>query len=470
MKDILDPANSWLGTPGRALAAGNKRPVALDDTLVVQKDGAPVAVAVLANDFDPESQPLTLLSAEAALGTAVAETDNTVTYTPPPGISGFDTVIYTIADDLGQTRSAQINVTIIEPQLSIATQPNNTFIVTASTGVADITVTDPAEFSGTYQADLADLTGGPINLAVPAILGTTAEGDVLSATGGLWIYDVAGAPVSQSWQWHRDGADIAGATAASYTVQAADVGLPISVTETQTDSFGQRGAESPAVGSFSPLGDVQLIAWFDASDISTITETTGSVSAWADKAGPVVLTPSGLSPVTGSRSLNGQNVIDFGGSTYLAGPLSLPASGDVAFHMALELDSISNIFQALLAVDATNDFQIDANNDLQFDGRLNATGIGSSVNLSGGPFSGPMIVSVVFDRTGAATADVFIGNVLRASTPYSAAIDATTTLHVMTNRSKNTWTDGAVAEVIVSGDTSNRAQYHAYLASKWGIS
>ena len=470
MKDILDPADRWLGTPGRALAAGNKHPVALDDALVVQKDSAPVTVAVLANDFDPEGQPLTLISADAALGTAVAEADNTVTYTPPPGISGVDTVVYSVSDDLGQTRSGQVDITIAEPQLSLQTQPDNTITVDALTGVVDITVTDPAGFAGTYQADLADLAGGPVNLAAPAVLGTTGEGDLLSAAGGLWIYDLTGAPVSRGWQWRRAGTDIPGATGADYTVQPADAGAAISVAETLTDAFGQRTAESPAAGSFSPAGDAQLIAWFDAGDTATITESAGNVSAWADKAGGAALTPAGPQPTTGTRSLNGRNVVDFGGNTYLQRALGLPASGDVAFHMAVVLDGISNGFQALLAIDATNDFQIDASNDLQFDGRLNASGIGGSVNLSGGPFSGAMIVSAVFDRTGAATAEVFIGNASRGSAAYSLAIDAAAALHVMTNRSKNTWVDGAVAELIVSGDTTNRAHHHAYLASKWGIS
>ena len=33
MRDILDPANIWLGTPGGSVVFGNKRPIAVDDTL-----------------------------------------------------------------------------------------------------------------------------------------------------------------------------------------------------------------------------------------------------------------------------------------------------------------------------------------------------------------------------------------------------------------------------------------------------
>ena len=85
MRDILDLQDRWLGTPVGFLQSGNKSPVAIDDTLSVAKDSGPTSVDVLANDWDPEGQPLTLVSASAALGTAVAELDNTVTYTPPVG-------------------------------------------------------------------------------------------------------------------------------------------------------------------------------------------------------------------------------------------------------------------------------------------------------------------------------------------------------------------------------------------------
>jgi hypothetical protein len=473
MRDILDPADRWIGTPGGALVFGNKRPVALDDALSVLKDSSAVSIDVLANDFDPEGSVLTLISATAALGTAQAEADNSVTYIPPPGIAGFDTVVYEIADDLGQRRTAQINITILEPQLSIATQPDNTLVVTAQTGLVDITVTDPVAFAGTYQIDLADLTGGPVPLVPPSISGIASDGEVLTAADGLWIYDTgAGLPV-QGWQWRRSGTDIPGATSGSHTVTTGDIGQALSVVETLSDGFGQRNAESAAVGtSFTPGADANLIGWWDAADAATITVGTGGVSAWADKAGGAALTQSNLAwrPQTGTRSLNGLNVLDFDGTRFLHATRSFPASGNVAFHAALVIDATANAFEALLAVEAANDFQIDANNATQFNGRLNAAGIGTPVNLSGGPFSGGLIVSLVFDRTGTASAEVFFANTSRGTMGYGTSIDAAAALHVMTNRSQNAAVNGAVAEVIISGSVANRAQYHAYLAAKWGLS
>lgn len=470
MRDILDPASVWLGTPGGAQVFGNKRPVALDDSLTVLKDSGPITVDVLANDFDPEGAALTLISASAALGTAVAEPDNTVTYTPPAGIAGADTVVYEIADDLDQRQTAQINVTITEPELTVTVQPDNTLVVNAETGLIDITITQPSEFAGTYQADTADLTGGPVSLVPPSVSGIVSAGQTLTTVGGLWIYETNASTPLQTWQWQRDGADIVGETNATYAVQPGDLGQEISAVETLTDAFGQRSANTtPAGAEFAPSDDVLLHGWWDASDTATITEGGGVVSSWADKAGGAAL--SGTSSLaTGSRMLNNLNVIDCFGGGYLEASRSLPASGDMSFHMVLIVDGISNAYEAVLAVEATNDFQIDADSTFQFDGRLNAAGIGTPINLSGGPFTGALILSVIFDRTGAAQAEVFVGDLSRGTMGYTTAIDTNAALHVMTNRSRNAWVDGAVAELIVTGDITNRADYHAYLANKWGVS
>ncbi len=474
MPTIFDPNNLWLGpAPMAQLSNSNKLPVAIDDALSVLRDSGPVTVDVLANDFDPEGQPLTLISATAALGTAVAETDDTVTYTPPSGLTGFDTVVYTIADDLGQTRSGQINVTITEPQLSVDVQSDNTLVVNAATGALDIMVTTPAEFAGTYQVDVADLISGPVNLVPPTVSGTFAAGQTLTATGGLWIFDAAAGQPLTSWQWLRAGTtEIPGATSASYTVQASDIGLGVSARETETDGSGQRSAESSVLGTgFTPASDGALIGWWDANDTATITESSGAVTSWTDKAGGNPLTQAGINarPETDSRTLNGLNVIDFDGTDFLEAARSLPASGDVAFHMAVVIDAIDNEYDAVFSVEATNDFQLDAGNAATFVGRLNPIGIGSPTTLSGGPFSGGLILSVVFDRTGAASAEVFVANTLRGTMAYGTPIDAAAALHVMTNRSQNAWIDGAVAEIVVTGDTSNRADHHNYLAAKWGL-
>ncbi len=477
MRDILDPANFWVGTSDGAQVFVNKRPVAIHDTLVVGINSGPVTVNVLANDYDPEGSALTLVLAYAALGTAVAEADNTVTYTPPTDISGFDSVVYEIADDLDQRRTGQVNITITDIgfALAVTVEADNTLSVTADDGAITVTVTQPGSFAGSYGFNTTDLASGPVSLAKPGITGDLATGNTLTAVAGLWAYDDGSAAPARSYQWRRGGADIAGATGAAYSVQSADLGPGVTVVETASNFTGTRSAESDALsgsGAFAPTDDTQLIGWWDGADTGTITTISGGeVTEWADKSTglPLEQTSPVRRPVSGTRTQNGLNLIDFPGDRFLQRSETLPASGNLAFHGVFVIDSTSNAFEALFAVNATSDFQLDANNAAQFDGRLNATGIGAPLNLSNGPFSGTFALSIIFDLTGSGTAEVFVSDQSCGTTSYTTAIDSSSVLHLMTNRSQNAFVDGAVGEFILTENIANRADYHAYLATKWGV-
>lgn len=64
---------------------------------------------------------------------------------------------------------------------------------------------------------------------------------------------------------------------------------------------------------FTPL-DLAPALWLDASDAATITSSSGSVSQWNDKSGNArnfTQATAANQPVTGTRTLNSLNVIDF---------------------------------------------------------------------------------------------------------------------------------------------------------------
>ena len=74
--------------------------------------------------------------------------------------------------------------------------------------------------------DTVEVTGGILSAApTPTISGTGTVGQTLTATAGTW----APAPVTLSYQWRRAGINIAGATASTYNLVAADAGMIISV-------------------------------------------------------------------------------------------------------------------------------------------------------------------------------------------------------------------------------------------------
>lgn len=92
------------------------RPVAVDDNASTDKGTASAPINVLAND--QSSHPpltVTLPSLNSANGgTLVKNTDNTVTYTPPPNFSGQDTFLYFDTDTNGKTsNNATVRITVV---------------------------------------------------------------------------------------------------------------------------------------------------------------------------------------------------------------------------------------------------------------------------------------------------------------------------------------------------------------------
>ncbi len=85
-------------------------PVAIDDE-VSTAPATPVSIDALANDDDPDGDPLTITeTSDPANGTAVVAADGTITYTPDAGFTGDDTFTYTIDDGNGGTAEATVLV------------------------------------------------------------------------------------------------------------------------------------------------------------------------------------------------------------------------------------------------------------------------------------------------------------------------------------------------------------------------
>lgn len=98
-----------------------------------------------------------------------------------------------------------------------------------------------------------------------------------------------------------------------------------------------------------------LLAWYDASDTSTITESGGAVSQWNDKsANAYHLTQStaGLKPTTGTRTQNGRNVIDWDGGDEMTS--SCPNSDSTASYFVVGLLDDLSTFRPVLGGDGGN--------------------------------------------------------------------------------------------------------------------
>jgi hypothetical protein len=91
----------------------------------------------------------------------------------------------------------------------------------------------------------------PHETALPAITGTTTEGDTLTATAGTW----EGNPTSYTYQWQACNTksdvctDIDDATASTYALTANDVKQMIRVIVTASNTGGSTSATSPATAA-----------------------------------------------------------------------------------------------------------------------------------------------------------------------------------------------------------------------------
>ncbi|TVS12499.1 MAG: OmpA family protein [Wenzhouxiangella sp.] len=90
----------------------NRAPVAVEDE-AFGPPGEPIVVDVLANDFDPDGDPIEVIGVSLltpAPAEAVINADGTISFTISATCSGFNLFRYTISDPFGATSSATVTV------------------------------------------------------------------------------------------------------------------------------------------------------------------------------------------------------------------------------------------------------------------------------------------------------------------------------------------------------------------------
>ncbi|MGN6519844.1 MAG: Ig-like domain-containing protein [Dokdonella sp.] len=163
-------------------AAPNQPPVAVDDTAATPF-GVPVTVAVLANDSDPDGDPLVIASVGAPLDGTAAIAGNTVVYTPAAGFSGVDRFSYTIGDGRGGSATAFVTVVVApapnQPPVAVDDTGNlNQTVIAVLANDSDpdgdpltiIAVTQPIAAAGGPAGTVA-ITGNTVTWAPNGFLG-----------------------------------------------------------------------------------------------------------------------------------------------------------------------------------------------------------------------------------------------------------------------------------------------------------
>ncbi|WP_395684315.1 cadherin-like domain-containing protein [Dokdonella sp.] len=145
-------------------AVTNQPPTAVDDNATTPF-GQPVTIAVLANDSDPDGDPLVIASVTPASNGTATIAGNAIVYTPGPGFNGLDRFAYTISDGRGGVATAFVTV-VVSPA------PNQPPVAVADTGGLNQTVIP-------VLANDSDPDGDPLT-----IIGVTMPVDPNGAPAG----------------------------------------------------------------------------------------------------------------------------------------------------------------------------------------------------------------------------------------------------------------------------------------------
>lgn len=140
-----------------------------------------------------------------------------------------------------------------------------------------------------------------------------------------------------------------------------------------------------AEDAFTPFDIPNLLAWYDATDPSTITDAGGgAVSAWADKSGngnTVIQAVNPDRPLTGTQTINGLNTIAFDGILGNLRSASIVPTPNLTMAFVFNVVTVNANSESIISFDdnlaGNDDFQIDSNNNTQFFGDFNSSGLGS---------------------------------------------------------------------------------------------
>ena len=257
--------------------AVNGIPTANDDALIVQEDDPATAVAVLANDTDPENDSLLVISASTPGNGTVAITGGGtgLTYMPAHDANGSDSFTYTVNDGKGGIASATVGVTI--------TPTNDDPIAATDT----LTVAEDA--TATAVAVLAN--------------DTDVEGDTRTITGttdgakGVVVITGSGTGLTYKPNLNANGSDTftytisdgnGGAATGTVDVTINPVNdTPVALNDTAFTVGQGSGANPLAVLSndSDPDGDALLITSRTNGAHGTVTITGGGTGLTYDPAG-----------------------------------------------------------------------------------------------------------------------------------------------------------------------------------------
>lgn len=208
--------------------------------------------------------------------------------------------------------------------------------------------------------------------------------------------------------------------------------------------------------------EISTLAWFDASDASTITTTSGAVTGWNDKSGNGfnLTTSSSVGPATGTNTLGGLNVLAFDQGDKMNGPITLPADGNVSSYIVYDFISTNSTSRVIHQFGGQQLLPSNSNGGLRYAGNN---------TFSGGNYPDPVIIELVHDTSASKTYGYITG---QQQLDMGYTFNTTDgSLRLMRNANNAAGIAAHVGEFVIVPDstTGTRELIEGYLAHKWGL-
>ncbi|MGO4706807.1 DUF4082 domain-containing protein [Microvirga sp. 2MCAF38] len=196
--DTYQATNYWVDVLfASSSSTVNQPPTANTDTGFIVNQDTPLTIAaasLLANDTDPDGDPLNITSVSGATHGAAAfnAAANTVTFTPTAGYTGQAGFSYSISDGRGGTSSANVSLTVIPASVSL-------FSSSATPATPSVSDAAPVELGMKFQASVAGTVTG-VKFYKSAQNTGTHTGSLWSSTGTRLATVTFAGETASGWQ------------------------------------------------------------------------------------------------------------------------------------------------------------------------------------------------------------------------------------------------------------------------------
>lgn len=218
-------------------------------------------------------------------------------------------------------------------------------------------------------------------------------------------------------------------------------------------------------------GDIDTLAWFDASDDASNNVTNNLVTRWQDLSGNNNhLSPVGPGPNRNLSTRNSLKVNSFPGDRHMKRIQANIPTGDQAWVLIAKPDVVDNTLDALIA--HKGNWQLVGGVNNEFHGRLiKNVLLPTQLKFSNVEIDDYSIFTIILDQANSLITIKLNGAEIDSGVDLSPGVTANKDLLIMANRGESQFPDGKMAEIVSVGsvDPAIVEVVEGYLSHKWEV-